>query len=114
MLITDMFVAFALALLLLGIFVGVTRATNPGATVVGVGGMLVFFAIAFLACWAGGVWVRGMAPAGWGGRWVGFLVVASLIVIVFSAALIRERSRRRRGLGVPPQDTRAGTREGSG
>jgi hypothetical protein len=70
--------ALAVALVLCVIFALVTRSHRQRT------GFIWFFLLVLTATWAGGVWIRPFGPA-WGDiRWLQFLVVGLLVVLMFA------------------------------
>jgi Ca2+/Na+ antiporter len=76
----DMLVALLIALLLTGLF-SVFHKQKAGAV------LLLFFAVVFLATWAGGVWISPYELTLGGASWLSFLIVG-LITAFLLAALI--------------------------
>jgi hypothetical protein len=74
----EFLVSLVVTLVLCVIFAGVTR-SNRRRT-----GFVWFFLFVLMATWAGGVWIRPFGPA-WGDiRWLQFLVVGLLVVLMFA------------------------------
>jgi hypothetical protein len=62
----------------------------------------VFFALIFLAAWAGGVWIAPMGPVLFGVYWVPFVVFGLIFALLLAAAM------------VPARGAGAGERAGEG
>jgi hypothetical protein len=81
MFVFEILVALVLAVLLTGVLSASLRRRGPGP----LRGVLFFFLILFLAIWAGGIWVRPMAPYMWDLPWIGFLLVGVLLMFILAA-----------------------------
>ena len=90
MLIPELLVSLALALLLTGLYMLVARGSGRRT------GLVWLFLIIFLATWAGGTWVRPFGPTLWGVNWLTFLLVGLVIVLFLFIALPRKTPRGRR------------------
>lgn len=78
MVIKEFFVSLVVALVLCIIFALVTGSRGRRT------GFVWFFLFVLMATWAGGVWIRPFGPA-WGDiRWLQFLVVGLLVVLMFA------------------------------
>lgn len=74
----ELLISLAVALVLCVIVALVTRKKAHRT------GFAWFFLFVFMATWAGGVWIRPFGPA-WGDiRWLQFLVVGLLVVLMFA------------------------------
>ena len=78
MLIVDILLALAVALLLTGIFAYGFCELRGGDQ------LLFFFSVLFLATWAGGVWVAQYGPLIYGVAWLSFLAVGFVIALLLA------------------------------
>lgn len=78
MVIKEFFVSLVVALVLCVIFALVTRSRGRRT------GFAWFFLFVLMATWAGGVWLRPFGPALGDIRWLQFLVVGLLVVLMFA------------------------------
>jgi hypothetical protein len=83
MLLVDLLVALAVALLLTAIFTAGTRSRGIWVT------WLLFFAMVLLAAWAGGMWLRPIGPPVRGVYWLPFLVVGLVVALLLAATMPR-------------------------
>jgi hypothetical protein len=96
MLLLDLMVALAVALLVTAIFAAGLRGRSVWPN------WLVFFGLVLLAAWAGGVWIRPVGPPAWGVYWVPFLLVGLVIALLLAVTLEPERAQRRRAAAAEP------------
>ncbi|MFW6180534.1 MAG: hypothetical protein ACOC8N_02210 [Spirochaetota bacterium] len=73
--------ALGIGLMLTAVFAGLLGRSGPWASIP------VFFAIIFLASWAGGVWIAPVGPALFGVYWVPFLIFGLIIALLLAAAV---------------------------
>ncbi|MGD9043793.1 MAG: hypothetical protein PVG06_08775 [Desulfobacterales bacterium] len=78
MLIKEFLISLVVALVLCVIFALVTRRKVRRT------GFIWFFLFVLMATWAGGVWIRPFGPALSDIRWLQFLVVGLLVVLLFA------------------------------
>jgi hypothetical protein len=78
MILNDVLMALAVALLVTLIFSAVLRTRGPWAST------LVFFVLVFLASWAGGLWITPFGPPLFGIYWLSFLVVGVLFALLLA------------------------------
>jgi Ca2+/Na+ antiporter len=78
MLIKEFLISLVVALVLCVIFALVTRRKVRRT------GFIWFFLFVLMATWAGGVWVRPFGPALSDIRWLQFLVVGLLVILMFA------------------------------
>ncbi|MGD2187635.1 MAG: hypothetical protein PVI71_16000 [Desulfobacterales bacterium] len=74
----EFLISLAVALVLCVIFALVTRSRARRT------GFIWFFLFVLMATWAGGVWIRPFGPASGDIRWLQFLVVGLLVVLIFA------------------------------
>jgi hypothetical protein len=86
----EFLISLVVALVLCVIFALVTRGKVRRT------GFIWFFLLVLMATWAGGVWIRPFGPTLSDIRWLQFLVVGSLVVLMFAlfAPLKPPRGRR--------------------
>jgi hypothetical protein len=77
----DVLFAFGIGLVLTALFAGLLGRSGPWASIP------VFFAVIFLASWAGGVWIAPIGPALFGVYWVPFVVFGLIIALLLAAAV---------------------------
>jgi len=77
-LLMDFLVALAVALIVGGLFVGLTRRSGP------VHGVLWLFLLILLATWAGGIWLQPFGPVVLGVHWFAFIVSGVIVVLLLS------------------------------
>lgn len=76
-------------------------------------GFLCYFAVSFLAIWAGGIWIR-PAPAGFAGvSWLSFLAVAVVVLLLLAALLPPPKAPSPKAQAAAETDDRPGTVESS-
>jgi hypothetical protein len=92
--------ALGIGLAFTAIFAGIFRRSGPWAS------NLVFFAIIFLAAWAGGVWIAPIGPALFGVYWIPYLFFG-LIAALLLAAVAPSRPSRKREVPNPAEKTQA-------
>jgi hypothetical protein len=104
----DLLFALGIGLILTAVFAGLFGRSGPWASIP------VFFALIFLAAWAGGVWIAPMGPVIFGVYWVPFVVFGLIFALLLAAAMVPEREigageaagekrgRRRRRFGTVP------------
>jgi len=68
--------ALGIGLALTAIFAGLFRRSGPWAS------NLVFFAIIFLAAWAGGVWIAPIGPTLFGVYWIPYLIFGLMAALL--------------------------------
>ena len=78
MLIKEFLISLVVALVLCVIFALVTRRRVQRT------GFIWFFLFVLMATWAGGVWIRPFGPALSDVRWLQFLVIGLLVVLMFA------------------------------
>lgn len=98
MIVAELFVALAVALVLTVLFVGLAGWRRPGTSRrAGLwSAVLFFFLMVFAASWAGGVWVRPVGPDFWGVYWLSFVVVGLITALLLAAASTPLRFQQRR------------------
>lgn len=77
----DVLLALGIGLVFTVIFAGLLGRSGPWASVP------VFFAIIFLAAWAGGVWITPIGPALFGVYWLPFVVFGLIFALLLAAAV---------------------------
>jgi hypothetical protein len=77
MILKDFFFAAATSLIVCSIFVIATRRSIRRS------GFMWFYLIVLIATWAGGVWLRPFGPSLGNVRWLQFLIIGLLIVLLF-------------------------------
>lgn len=77
----DVLLALGIGLIFTVIFAGLLGRSGPWASVP------VFFAIIFLAAWAGGVWIAPIGPALFGINWLPFVVFGLIFALLLAAAV---------------------------
>jgi len=92
MLFWDILFAIGIALILTAIFAGLLRRRGPWASFLG------FFAVVFLAAWAGGVWIRPVGPVLKGVYWLPFLLFGFVVAIILAATAPRRIPERRKSM----------------
>jgi hypothetical protein len=78
MIVVEILLALAIALLLTGIFAYGFCELRGGDQ------LLFFFIILFLATWAGGVWVVRFGPLAYGISWLSFVIVGFLVALLLA------------------------------
>lgn len=73
--------ALGIGLVFTAIFAGLLGRSGPWASIP------VFFAIIFLAAWAGGVWIAPIGPALFGVYWLPFVVFGLIFALLLAAAV---------------------------
>lgn len=98
MIIADLVIAFAVALVLAFILVWVFGWRRPGAEGAAAAATIWFVLILLLtATWAGGVWLRPVTDVTWAADWVGFVfvgIVFALLLLAIAPPAPRELSPR--------------------
>jgi hypothetical protein len=89
MVVLDVLVALAVAVLVTALFMAVYGSAGPWPS------FWVFFAVVLLASLAAGLWARPFGPALWGVHWAPFLVAGVLVALVIAAASPPRGARRR-------------------
>jgi hypothetical protein len=89
MILLNVLFALIVTLSLSLIFVGIFRNRGPWAN------LLIFFAILFLATWAGGLWILPFGPMLFGVHWLPFLLAGLIFALVLTAATPIRRPRSR-------------------
>ncbi len=79
MFIVDVLFALVMAAIFTMIFAIGLRRTGPWSSI------LVFFAVVFLAAWAGGLWISPAGPVFLGIYWVPILLVAFLVALLLAS-----------------------------
>ena len=79
MIIVDILLALAIALLLTGIFAYGFCELRGGDQ------LLFFFSVLFLATWAGGVWITQYGPLIYGAAWLSFMAVGFVIALLLAS-----------------------------
>lgn len=92
MFLVDLMFAFIVALLLSLLFIPFTAPQRSRDGSSGVGGILFFFLVLFLASWAGGLWLTPLGPPLWGAYWAPVVFVGVFVALLLAAA--SEPSRR--------------------
>ncbi len=80
MVLTDLILAFVVAVVMTYIFVGILGFRGPWP------GFIAFLAVLFLATWAGGIWIRPPGPYTYGLYWAAPFVITALVVALLLAA----------------------------
>jgi hypothetical protein len=90
----DFIFAVFIAVILSIVFAGGFRNRGPWANTV------VFFAVVFLAAWAGGMWLQPIGPSLWGMYWVPFVFVGLLVALLLAAVAPPQQRSPRKAAGV--------------
>ncbi len=93
MIVADLLIALAIAIILTMIFMPQWRKYQPSGTLAGLAGFLWFFVLIFLASWLGGVWIPPVGPSIWGVYWFPFLMMGLLFALLLAAAAPPRRPR---------------------
>jgi hypothetical protein len=80
LLVIDFLAALAVALIVGGLFVWLTRRSGPAH------GVLWMFLLILLATWAGGIWLRPFGPVVLGVHWFAFIVSGVIVVLLLSVS----------------------------
>lgn len=80
MFLSELLLAFIVAVLLTAIFAAGFRRTGPWDSVI------LFFLVVLLAAWAGGIWIGPVGPALFNLYWIPFVFIGLLIALLLAAA----------------------------
>jgi hypothetical protein len=92
MIVNDVLMALAVALLVTLIFSAVLRTRGPWASAP------VFFVLVFLASWAGGLWITPFGPPVFGIYWLPFLAVGALCALLLAVIPGRRTQSRKEAI----------------